>query len=129
MTTIADFERDYLEALRSVMNGDEDKANHALSALKPKMATLKPTDVVSERFTRMVKDLRETGIDNLSGDFKSTSRTPWIKDRGLLSMISRHVGYLGTHNDAVLFKDFEHRTETFFQRLETNRNAPKVVNG
>ena len=128
MTTTAEFEKAYLEALRNVMNGDEDKANHALSALKPKMASLQPNEVVSERFSRMVKDLRDAGIDNLSGDFKASSRAPWIKDRGLLSMISRHVGYLGTHNDAALFRDFEHRTETFFQRLKTH-DAPKVVNG
>lgn len=123
--TREEFRSDYMEALRYIMKGEEDAASHKISAVKHGMQTLEENDLASMSIGSIVRDLNEIGIDNLSGDFKSHSRSPWIRDAGLLAVMRRHVEKLGTADDRADMLALERRTAEYLPR----NAVPRVVNG
>lgn len=104
------FESQYLETLRAIIRLDEPLANTRLNRVKK--ALNQPAGSMSEAEADIRKDLAQPGIlSGLYGDYKSDSKTAWIKDLNLVRMIGRHLGRLdSTAADHAAFFQFAEKS-------------------
>lgn len=116
----SDFAKTYLTALQAIIRFDEELAGARLNKVRNIMRqTVKsdglPVAITAENaiFIELRNNrIMERGI--LYGDYKSTSKAPWIKDPVLLGMIKSHVGLMGNPEDKEVLQDFLAKTEAFF---------------
>lgn len=127
------FAKVYLKALQAIIRMDEQLAGNRLNKLAETMkpyvhGEFFPTENVLER--AIFIELRNNKIMErgcLYGDYKSDSKTPWIRDPVLLGMIKGHVQHLGSPDDKEALKGFLAKTEAFYGTVSKPASAPQRV--
>ncbi len=123
------FAKAYLAALQAVIRFDEGLAGARLNKVRDIMlSTVSPNQVgeITEEKGIYIElknnRIMERGV--LYGDLTSESKTPWIKDAGIVAMIARHIRLLGNEEDKAQLNVFLEKTEKSFGSKPTAATIP-----
>jgi hypothetical protein len=129
---ITQVQETYLQALRAILRLDQINAGSHLNNAKEQVIRAAGkshfTQLEDNDFAIIHPDLTLENFYALYGDCTPSSHerpptTPWVRDRGMVEMIGKHIRAFGTEDDVTLFNTFLNNHHAIFQGAPVFRVA------